>query len=119
MRRKLERSVQSVPAGVVVVAESLSAEDERVLAVARPPDSAPALDAAPKIRDCVESVQQEQGSTFDTYVATIGEVALKIIDKVTVTVSAIGLRDQELVFVAVPPPCPVLVRPHQAEREIE
>ena len=41
------------------------------------------------------------------------------IDQRGVVVAAIVLRDQHLVVRAVPPAGPVLVRPHQAEREIE
>ena len=118
VRRELDRAVEAVFARVVV-AEALRHHEQRVLARLRLEQPAPAGDRVPRVRDHADAVDHQQRPAADADVAPVGEVAREAADQRQLVLGPVVLGDEDVLVGAVPAPGPVLVGPHQAERQLE
>ena len=95
---------------------ALRHDEQRVLACGREP-AAPACHGT--WRDQAGAVHHQHGPPAQPDVAGVAEVAQERLDQVRLVGGAVVLRQQHLVFRAVPAARPVLVGPHQAERQVD
>ena len=80
---------------------------------------APRRERLVRVRQDLRVVDQDHGLAAAAEIAGIGDVALQVLDEVDVVFLGVVLLDQHGILLAVPRPGPVLVRPAQAEREVD
>ena len=118
MRRELDRPVQSVLSRVGV-SEALNHEDARFDTQCCRPLLPPASDCFGRFRHQARAIENKQWFPVDANIAFILEVAQRISDERVLIFFAVVLLDENLFVHAIPRACPVLVRPHNAERLID
>ena len=118
VRRELDRAIHAEVAGIGI-AERLRHDEDRVLAMAVAKGGTPPRQARRTLGNQRRPVDHQHRPPVEPDVARIGEMPRERRDQSRFVGRAVILPDQHLVFRAVPAAGPVLVRPHQAEREID
>jgi hypothetical protein len=117
VRRELDRAVEAVGARVAV-AEGLGHDEQRVFAVALPEQVAPAREGGGGIGHDAGAVEHEQRPALDADVARVREAAGERGEQIVLVARPVVLGNEHVLLGTVPAPGPVLVGPHQAEREV-
>ncbi len=117
VRRELDGAVEAMGARIAI-AEGLRHDEQRVLAVPLAEQAAPALEGRGGVRDDAGAVEHEQGPALHPDVARVLEAAREAGQQPGLVLGPVVLGDEHVLLGAVPAPGPVLVGPHQAEREV-
>ena len=116
VRRELDRRVHSERTRIAVV-EALRHDEDRILAVLAE-QRAPPRHGSGGSRDQPRAIHHQDRPAAEPDVSHILEVPQQFRHQRRLVRRAVVLRDQHLVLGPVPTTGPVLVRPHQAERQI-
>src|SRR5262249_39890819 len=79
---------------------------------------APTINRCFYVRQQLGTVDNEERPAVDTDVSCIEECRSKATNVTDVVFSAVCLSHQHFAFISIPSPCPILVRPAEAEREV-
>ena len=117
VRRKLDGHVEAERGGILHVELDHPQHDfaDAVLAAVAPP----AFGSRARIGQQRGPVDDHQGTTIDADVSRIGDQRDQVGDETLVIGLGMVLADQDILVLPIPAPGPVLVRPADAEREID
>ena len=118
VRRKLDGAVEAEFRRIGGV-EALRHHQHRVLAMVAAEQPAPARHGGAGVGDQPGAVDHQHRAAGDADIARVAEMPGQAVHQRPLVAAPPVLRDQHLLVRAVPAAGPVLVRPHQAEREIQ
>ena len=117
VRRELDRGIEPVHQRSRL--ERHGTQEEKVLSHRLEGDVAPMFDRSLGVGQKLAAIHHQHGAVVDLDVARVVHVAHRVFDESLVALRRADLRDEDVLFRAVPAPTPCFVRPAEAKPNVD